>query len=226
MAIDSTTGATRSGTTNSAASAATAAQSQLGVDYNSFLKLLTAQISNQDPLQPMDSTQFVSQLAQLSQVEQSVQTNTNLESLNGKLDSVAAMSGVALMGRKVTVASDQMDLSGGAAQATYQLAGTASSVEAQISDASGTVVRTLTGLPTAGVVDTPVSWDGRSNSGQQLPDGHYSIAIKATDPAGGTLFYNTFATATVQQLLFKNGDQLLQLSNGQQVLSSQLVSVN
>ena len=87
--------------TSSSASTDTSTNSlsQLGEDYTRFLTLLTAQVQYQDPLQPMDATQFVSQLAQLSQVEQSVKTNTNLEDIGSQISSLLAASGSELLGR-------------------------------------------------------------------------------------------------------------------------------
>jgi flagellar basal-body rod modification protein FlgD len=80
---------------------AQATQSKTMVDYNSFLKLLIAQMKNQDPTQPMDSTQYVAQLATFSQVEQSVQTNTKLDSI---LQSSALSQAESVIGRNITSA--------------------------------------------------------------------------------------------------------------------------
>ncbi len=79
MAVAATTGVTQN--QSSSSSAASNAASALNVDYNTFLKLLIAQMKNQDPTNPMDATQQVQQLATFSQVEQTIQTNKNLESL-------------------------------------------------------------------------------------------------------------------------------------------------
>jgi flagellar basal-body rod modification protein FlgD len=79
----------------------TTAKSKTAVDYQSFLKLLIAQMKNQDPTQPMDSTQYVAQLATFSQVEQSVQMNTKLDSI---LQSSALSQADALIGHSVTSA--------------------------------------------------------------------------------------------------------------------------
>ena len=91
-----TVSAVSSNTTSGNAATATA-----NLDYNSFLKLLIAQLKNQDPTKPMDSTAFVSQLASFSQVEQSVNTNTKLDSL---LTSSALSLADAVIGRTVTSA--------------------------------------------------------------------------------------------------------------------------
>ncbi len=79
----------------------TPAQSKSAVDYNSFLKLLIAEMKNQDPSKPMDSTQYVAQLATFSQVEQSVQTNTKLDQI---MKSSALAQADTLIGRSITSA--------------------------------------------------------------------------------------------------------------------------
>lgn len=88
-------------TTIPAGASQTAPKSKTSVDYDSFLKLLIAQMKNQDPTQPMDSTQYVAQLATFSQVEQSVQMNTKLDSI---LQSSALSQADALIGHSITSA--------------------------------------------------------------------------------------------------------------------------
>ena len=99
MAIDYTTTLpvntnTRANATNGTQNAASKSQA----DYNSFLKLLVAEMKNQDPTKPMDSTQYIAQLAQFSQVEQSVQINTRLDQI---LQGSALAQADALIGRTV-----------------------------------------------------------------------------------------------------------------------------
>lgn len=88
-------------TNTSSATAASAAKSKTAVDYQSFLKLLVAEMKNQDPTKPMDSTQYVAQLASFSQVEQSVQINSKLEMM---LQTSALSQADSLIGRNITSA--------------------------------------------------------------------------------------------------------------------------
>lgn len=97
MAVTSATSAPNTNTT--AAAATKSASSSSTVDYNSFLKLLIAQLKNQDPTQPVDSTQYISQLASFSNVEQSVQMNSKLDSL---ITSMSLSQADGLIGRTVT----------------------------------------------------------------------------------------------------------------------------
>ena len=95
MTVDMTT------TIPTGANSTTTSTSKTAVDYQSFLKLLIAQMKNQDPTKPMDSTQYVAQLATFSQVEQSVQTNTKLDQI---MQSSALSQADALIGRSITSA--------------------------------------------------------------------------------------------------------------------------
>lgn len=95
MAVDMTT------TIPVGANSSTTATSKTAVDYQSFLKLLIAEMKNQDPTKPMDSTQYVAQLATFSQVEQSVQTNTKLDQI---MSSSALSQADAIIGRNITSA--------------------------------------------------------------------------------------------------------------------------
>lgn len=221
MAIDTST--TTSSTTTSASAAAA---SQLGVDYNSFLTLLTAQIQNQDPLEPMDSTEFVSQLAQLSQVEQAVTTNAHLENLTSYLSSAVTLSGLGLIGRDVTVATDRVELIEGAASFDYELEANASSAIAVITDASGNVIRQISGLSTSGETRYTVEWDGLDDSGAQVSDGTYYMAIQAVDADGNGLDYNSYATTQVNSVDLTSDSQVLKLRNGEEVEAADLVSVS
>lgn len=95
MNVDMTT------TIPTGANSTTTSTSKTAVDYQSFLKLLIAEMKNQDPTKPMDSTQYVAQLATFSQVEQSVQTNTKLDQI---MQSLALSQADAIIGRSITSA--------------------------------------------------------------------------------------------------------------------------
>ena len=90
-------------TTNSTtASAATSMKQDIGFNANDFMQLLVTQLKNQDPLNPQDSSQFVSQLAQLSQVEQTYNINTNLQNLLSSQNNITSLSAMSLIGKNVT----------------------------------------------------------------------------------------------------------------------------
>jgi len=221
MTIESTTATQAAGT----ASASGSAMSQLNADYDSFLKLLTAQVANQDPLEPMDSTTFVSQLAQLSQVEQSIVTNSSLEAIGQQLSNAFALSDVQLIGRDVTLPSERLELSEGSGAFSYVLSGAAESVTAVIRHADGTVVREIKGLPTTAGTRHEFTWDGTDSEGLAVPDAVFDVAIEALDAEDAQISYSGYATTRVEELAFQNGEPMLVLRNGDEARSAQVLGV-
>lgn len=193
--------------------------SQLGDDYNKFLTLLTAQISNQDPLAPVDSTQFVAQLAQLSQVEQAVQTNDRMELLTNQVAGLMNLSGTDLIGRNVKATSNIAWLEDGAINSTYALADGAVDVEARFIDPLGRTVRTIQGLATDAYEEMPLAWDGKDDAGNPQLDGKYTIQIVATDAEGEPVAVEVSRNAKVKEVIFQDGEILFNLQ-GDEVVSS------
>lgn len=211
MAIDpfGTGNVTGAGTT------ASSSMSQLSEDYESFITLLTAQIQNQNPLEPMDSTTFISQLAQLSQVEQSVAVNDNLEGISSQLSSMSAIAGLNLIGRSVVAPTEQLALeAGGTAVASYRLAGEASNVSMSIVSADGTLLRSYDGLSGSAGELHNVTWDGMDYEGLPLPEGSYYMVVSASDAAGNSVPAQTYAASRVTGMTYENGLATLQMANG------------
>ncbi|MGH1466613.1 MAG: flagellar hook assembly protein FlgD [Cognatishimia sp.] len=213
-----TAGSAAASTTNS-----TSSLSQLGEDYTRFLTLLTAQVQHQDPLEPMDSTQFVSQLAQLSQVEQSVKTNSNLENLGSQMASLLSVSGAAMIGREVTVSSDQVHLAAGETNSYYNVGDGAATVTAEIYDpTTERVVRTITGLSTDSSELQQLTWDGLDDSGNAVLDGKYTFTIKAENGDGDPVTAFTYRKAVVQEVLFTEGQNYFKL-DGDETLPAEAI---
>ncbi|MBN2753138.1 MAG: flagellar hook assembly protein FlgD [Rhodospirillaceae bacterium] len=179
----------------------------LAKDLDSFLTLLTAQMKNQDPLSPMDSTEFTNQLVQFAGVEQAINTNTNLESLIGLSQTSIGATAVSYLGKEVQAESATLPLQDGAAKYTYTLPKDASDSLIVIKDSSGAVVRAIKGEKTAGTYH--MTWDGKNGLGEQLDDGAYTLEIQATDTSGETMdnIYTTvFGKATA---IANDGDDVL-----------------
>ena len=213
------------GATNGTASGSNNALSQLGEDYQSFITLLTAQIQNQDPLEPMGSTAFVSQLATLTQVEQAVAQNANLEGIAAQLTSLSAISGLNLIGHSVVAPSSEVALSGGGATLGYRLGNEAQLVTMDVTDANGTILRSFYGLPGSTGSLHEVAWDGLDDAGAALPDGQYSVQLTALDLDGNTVTSQTFALAQVTGLTYDQGLAVLQLETGEAVLAGLIEEV-
>ena len=216
-----------SATTSTATTTASGTSlSQLSEDYTRFLTLLTAQIENQDPLAPMDSTEFVSQLAQLSQVEQAVKTNVNLETVSMQLGALTSVSGAGMIGHDVTVSSDQIQLEEGASDGYYMLAADAAQVSVLITDPlTTTTVREITGLPTGAGELTAIDWDGTDDLGEAVLDGTYSVALTAVDSDGNPIEAYTYRKTSVKEVLFADGQIYYGLDGEQTVAADSILAV-
>lgn len=203
----------------------TVASNKLTADYQSFLKLLTAQLTNQDPLEPMDSSTFVSQLAQLSQVEQSIQTNSHLEAMATQLSTAGLSSDLGLIGRQVSVPGELFDLVNGQASFDYVLNTTANDVRAIIRDSAGTAVAQIDGLGTSADTLQSVNWNGIGSDGLPVSDGIYTAEILATDPEGNVLGATPYTKAMVERLTLSNGQSMLHLNNGGTALAAVVAAV-
>lgn len=178
MAITAATAVTDS------ASGAAAMKKSTGMNKDDFLKLFITQMQNQDPLNPMDSTEFIGQLAQLTQVEQAYNTNSNLQSLIAAQNSSNNLNAVSFIGSTVTAQGDQVNLAANQQTAiSYNLAAGAKSVQVDIRDSAGAVVRTIsTGSAASG--DNSIMWDGTNGKGNALLPGVYTVGVTAIDASG------------------------------------------
>ncbi len=156
-----------------------AAAATLADTFDTFLALLTTQLKNQDPLDPMESSEFTSQLVQFSGVEQSINTNRKLEQLVQLQVSNQLNSAVSFIGKTVEVVSDLLLLKDGAAKISYGLDRNAAQTVISIVDQNGRVVRTVQGETSAGRHE--FGWDGRDSNGVQRTDDVYSFSVIATD---------------------------------------------
>lgn len=179
MAVNSVSSAAQAliDATNSSSSAASSSNAMTDAQ-NRFLKLLTTQLKNQDPLNPLDNAQMTSQLAQISTVSGIEKLNATLQTLlQDSLDTQTTQA-ASLVGHAVLVPGGGLQLASSAGVGGIELAGAADEVTVTISDANGLPMKTLSlGALAAGVHN--FSWDGKTDSGAQAADGNYSIAIAA-----------------------------------------------
>ena len=161
-----------------------------------FLKLLTTQLKNQDPTNPLDNAQMTSQLAQISTVDGITKLNATLQTLLGNANASQSVQAAALVGQSVMVPGSGLTLpqAGMATGAVggVNLAGPADTVTATIKDASGATVQMLQlGALPAG--SSTFTWDGNAANGSAAPAGAYTVSVAATQ-AGSAV------TATAQQV--------------------------
>jgi flagellar basal-body rod modification protein FlgD len=171
---------------NTNAAAATMKQAT-GMNKDDFLQLLVAQLKSQDPLNPQDSSEFVAQLAQLTQVEQTYNINTNLQNLLASQNNFSSMSAMSLIGKNITTIGSQVVMTEGSQPSLdFSLPSDATQLTLEIKDATGRTVRTLTqGATSAGV--NSVNWDGMNDDGQPAPAGTYTLSVSGLDATGQTI---------------------------------------
>ena len=171
------------------------ASQQLAGNFDTFLKLLTTQLQNQDPMSPMDSNEFTQQLVAFSSVEQQINTNDNLQSLIALSLSQQASAAVNYIGHSVVMTSGKSALQSGACDWTYNLGAGASATTLTVKDASGKVVYSGSGETQAGNND--FAWDGKDANGNQLPDGQYTLSVTATAADGSAITSSIASKALV-----------------------------
>lgn len=173
------TTAAASSTTSSAAS-----RTSLGSDFSTFLTLLTTQIQNQDPTDPLDTNAMTNQLVQFASVEQQIAMNQNLGSLISLQQSAQLTAAAPLIGRQVEVESNQLPLQNGTATVRLPAAGNARTAVVTVSSSSGTVLRQQ--VVSLGSAAQDWQWDGRDTAGRTVADGTYNVAVAGYDSNGST----------------------------------------
>jgi flagellar basal-body rod modification protein FlgD len=190
-----------------------------------FLKLLVAQLANQDPTNPQDSTAFVAQLAQFTSLEQQQNTVNRLDTLLLGQATANQTAASTFIGKNVTYQSGQIQLASGSAPSVQMtLSAPADQVTVAVSDGAGHVVRTMK-LGAAAAGDMAVTWDGTDNNGNVLPDGSYTIAPSAVDASGNPVPISLATGGTVTGVTFHGGVPYLQVGGGLVSMSS-VVSVS
>jgi flagellar basal-body rod modification protein FlgD len=191
--------------TSSAAAAPAVAPPTNILGKDDFLKIFLAQLSQQDPTAPVDSTAFVAQLAQFSSLELQENANTDLEGLMTGQAAAQQTNVTNLVGKDVTFSSNSISLTSGQSATINAGLGTdAANVTAVITDSTGKTVRTLTlGANAAGPVS--VVWDGRNDQGNALPSGTYQAAVTAAGAGGVSVAVTQTQTGEVSGISFTGG---------------------
>jgi len=183
--------------------------SSLAEDFDSFLNLLTTQLQNQDPLDPMKSNEFTNQLVKFSEVEQALKTNDKLDELLTLQGDSKTNTAVSMIGKNVAADSNQFRLDGDSATIGYNLEGKAETAAINIANQNGEIVRTLAVNPEAG--EHEITWDGTDGNGADLDEGVYTMQLNAVDSNNKTIKGDTFANNEVQGFEERNGTVHLQL---------------
>jgi flagellar basal-body rod modification protein FlgD len=229
LGIGTTTPSTGSGTSSSSASAAgaagTAASQQIAGNFDTFLQLLTTQLQNQDPLDPMDTDQFTQQLVEFASVEQQVDTNTNLQTLISLQQTTEATSALQLVGATVTTSGTTATLSNATGSpASWNITSPSPATgQVTITSAAGTTV--FTGSVSLNAGSQTFTWSGQGNNGQTWPDGTYTLSITATGANAQPVNVSTQVQGTVSGVNLSQTPPTL-IVNGQNIPVSQVTSIS
>ena len=190
-----------------------------------FLKLLIAQLSAQDPLDPMGAQDFSAQLAQFSGLEQMTNVNANLEILQKLQTASQNTSSLNLIGKTVESHGNAFNHSANSSETlSYSLASDAVSVRIDMFDSTGSQVDMIR-IDNQGQGKNTASWDGFDKHGNPLPAGTYSYTVKADNQAGVPIAVDTFSSGLVTDVVFGK-DETYAIVNGKELPISAIKRVS
>lgn len=211
-------------TSNTAAATAAASATSQIVGKDDFLQLLVAQLENQDPLNPMDGTEFTAQLAQFSSLEHLQNINAHLTDLNTAQATLYNGQAVSLIGRTVLYEGDHFALSEGAmSDIQFRLDTSAQTVWAKIYDTAGNYVATVE-MANVAAGDHLVPWDGRDAMDLPAADGVYSVEVLALSSSGESLTPTTFTAGPVSAVTYRDQKAYLQVP-GEEIAFTDIIEV-
>jgi flagellar basal-body rod modification protein FlgD len=207
-----TTGTASAGSSTSNSSTGNSSTGGVTLGGTDFLTLMLAQLQNQDPTSPVDSNEFLSQLASLSEVQGINQLNTSFTALSNSLVSSQALQASSLLGHQAMVASSTASLSsaGGTISGAVSVPQTSSQVVLNIKNSAGVLVQSINlGAQSAGLAD--FSWNGQTSSGSAAPAGTYTLSAQVSGVSGGTAI-TTLVSGTVNSVTMGSGSSGLTLN--------------
>jgi flagellar basal-body rod modification protein FlgD len=193
-----------------AASLSTSRQTIAG-NFDTFLQLLTTQLQNQNPLDPLDTNQFTQQLVEFSSVEQQLKTNDLLGSLVTANTSNRAAAAAGYLGASITADGSTTSLADGKASWTFSAAKPAAKATITVVDSTGATVYTKTTSLDAGAGS--FDWDGRSDDGSLYTSGDYRLKIDGKDAAGQPVTVSTEVAGTVDSVDLSGDQPVLQIGS-------------
>jgi len=198
------------GTTYPTESTQTNSEDELGKDV--FLTLLVAQMENQDPLNPMEGTEFTAQLAQYSSLEQLYNVNDNLVSISDGQAGLSNYSALDFMGKEIYVDGKELTLVEGTATSGGISLEDSANCTVNILDMNGEQVKSLS----LGDLDAGIhgfDWDGLDENGETLTDGIYTFEVSAVGADGETLVAETCMSGKVDRVSLEGDSPMLYVGN-------------
>ncbi len=215
-------GTTTASSSSSSSSLSSSTGSTLAGNFQTFLQLLTTQLQNQNPLDPLDTNQFTQQLVQFAGVEQQLKTNDQLTQLVSLQQTTQATQALGFVGKTAVVDGNTTALS--SSSATWELnIPSSSAVTVTIANSKGQTVFTGNYSASAGN-NQPFTWNGQGTDGTQWPAGQYKLTATATDSSGNSVGITTAVQGVVSSVDLTQSPPLLTIS-GQTYTVNQIQSI-
>jgi flagellar basal-body rod modification protein FlgD len=208
-----------SGVSASGSSSLANTRTTMADNFDTFLQILTTQLKNQNPLDPLDTNAFTQQLVQFSGVEQQLKTNEFLEAMVLSTQTANSAQAVSYVGKVVTASGSKTEMVDSAAVWHFAVE-EAADITATVRDANGNVVYSKTGSVNQG--ESVFTWDGKGTDGKQRPDGSYSVTIEARNKEGKLVPVATEMTGEVTGVDFSGSEPVLIVGNARVNLSAVL----
>ncbi len=190
-----------------------------------FLELLTAQMKNQDPSDPTDSGEFMSQIAQFTQVSSLENLQKSFDDFSAEMLSTQTLQATSLLGKSVMVSGDTLELTEGeSVTASLDMGAPAENVTVNITDATGTLIDRIN----LGRVDTGIhdfTWDGRDTTGAAAAPGTYYVTAEGTTTTGENAALNTLIQNKVSSVSIANNTVILNTESGKELRLSEVQQI-
>ena len=220
--VSGTTPAASGSSTSTAAKTNALASQQIAGNFQSFLQLLTTQLQNQNPLDPLDTNQFTQQLVEFAGVQQQLNTNDSLATLVSLQKTTQSTQALGYVGKTAVVTGTTAPMTNSVAE--WQLSvPSASTLDVTISNSTGQTVFTGTYNASAGN-NQPFGWNGQGNDGTKYPDGNYTLTATAKDAGNNSVAVTTAIEGIVNSVDLTQSPPLLSIG-GQTYTVSQIQSI-
>ncbi|WP_041793722.1 flagellar hook assembly protein FlgD [Pararhodospirillum photometricum] len=224
MSTASTSSTTSASTYNGLSTQTASSVTELGDNYDMFIKLLTAQLKNQNPLDPTDTDQLTQQMVSFSEVEQSILTNQYLENLVLSTSNESSQVALSFLGKQVTYDASSQEYNGSSLSWGMEIPEDSTSVSFEVQNEDGLTVYKATEDDLDSGNHT-FTWDGSTTAGGSPVEGtKYKLVVVSTDASGDTSKVTLQSTSIASQVDWSTGTPQLVLKNGATVALSTIIT--